>query len=293
MNRKSPRVAVVLGGGGLKPFAALPLFTFLESNKIPIDLLVGCSGGSIVVSLLASGFSPDRILKEIVPGIKRSMFRINVRSVLSVAKLPYGKLNRESAFVRPEPIQKAMHRFFGERRLEDLPVKTILQATNFQTGEAVALRCGLLADCVYASSAIYPLLPPLKIGKRWLFDGTFSAPVPVLQTTNEKVDIVIMVDFLEKLLPDPNGIFDGIMHTSMINIKAITSSQMALAIDMMHSELVYMKVEFERYISFWETDKLPMILESGEKALDRVKDDLLVIYNHKCSAIENVRSSHS
>jgi NTE family protein len=269
-----------LGGGGLKPFAALPLFTFLETNKIPVNLLVGCSGGSIVVSLIASGFSPERIINEIIPEIKRSMFRINPRSVLSIPKLPFGKLDRESAFVMDRPIRKAMHHFFGERKFEDLPVKTILQATNFQNGEPVALKCGSLADAVYASSAIYPLLPPIKIGRRWLFDGTFSAPVPVLQTTNENIDMVILVDFLEKLQKDPKGIFDGIMHTSMINIKSITASQMTLAIDMLPSEIIYMKVEFERFISFWETDKLPMILEAGKIALDKISSELTGIYAH-------------
>ncbi len=48
MNGSAPKLAIVLGGGGIKPYAALPLITFLQEQQIPVDMLVGCSGGSII-----------------------------------------------------------------------------------------------------------------------------------------------------------------------------------------------------------------------------------------------------
>jgi NTE family protein len=169
---------------------------------------------------------------------------------------------------------------FGFRRIEDLKLKTILQATDFQTGEGVGLETGDLADCVYASSAIYPLLPAIKIGKRWLFDGNFSAPIPVLQAVRHRPDIIIVVDFHEKLSPDPKGYFETTVHTGKIYARTIKAAQTCLTLNLHEGELIYMKMNFEKYITMWEVEKMPAILEVGEAALDRVKDEILLAINN-------------
>lgn len=279
MSNCIPKVAVVLGGGGIKPYSAIPLISFLESQKIPVDLLVGCSGGSIMVSLWASGYTTDQMLYEVAPRLKKSTFKANWKAFLSIANLPTGRMDKESALVHAGPIQKFMKELWGDTRLEDLKTKTILQVTDFQTGEGIGLEYGLLADCVYASSAIYPLLPAIKIGNRWLFDGAYTAPVPILQAIKHNVDIIIVVDFLEKVQADPHGIFENLMHTGKLNAKTIAENQMALSIDLHHSEVIYMKVEFEKFISFWEIEKFPQILEAGEKALGKIKDEFMCLYN--------------
>jgi len=273
-----PKVAVVLGGGGIKPYSAIPLIRFLESEKIPVHLLVGCSGGSIMVSLWASGYTPDQMLYEIAPRLSKSTFKANWKAFMSIANLPFGRLDKESALVHAGPIQKFLKGIWGDMRLEDLKTKTVLQVTDFQTGEGIGLDSGVLADCVYASSAIFPLLPPIKIGDRYLFDGAYTAPVPILQAIKHDVDIIIMVDFLEKVQKDPQGIFENLMHTGKLNAKTITANQMALSLDLHRAEIVYMKVEFEKFISFWEIEKFPSILEAGEKAVAKIRDEFLFFY---------------
>jgi predicted acylesterase/phospholipase RssA len=44
---RRPKVGVVLGSGGIKPFSAIALFEFLDEMGIVVDLLVGCSGGGL------------------------------------------------------------------------------------------------------------------------------------------------------------------------------------------------------------------------------------------------------
>jgi NTE family protein len=216
----------------------------------------------------------------VAPQLKKSTFKANWKAFMAIANLPFGRMNRESALIHSGPIQKIMKGLWGDTRLEDLKIKTIIQVTDFQTGEGIGLESGLLADCVYASSAIYPLLPPIQIGQRWLFDGAFTAPIPVLQAIKRKPDIIIVVDFLEKLHQDPNGFLDTMIHIGNLNIKTISATQMALSIDLHHAEIIYMKVEFEKYISFWEIEKFPFILDAGKKALDKIKDEFLLAYKH-------------
>ncbi len=275
-----PTVALVLGGGGIKPYSVIPLLKFLEHNNIRLDLIVGCSGGAIMSALLASGYAPEHIVDTIVSRLKKNLFRPDLRTIASLAGLPFSKMDKASAFINPGPIRKFFRELFGSRRIEDLRLKTILQATDFQTGEGVGLERGDLANSVYASSAIFPLLPALKIGERWLFDGGFSAPIPVLQAVRHRPDIIIVVDFLEKLSPDPQGYFETTLHTSKIFEKTIKAAQTCLTLNLHVGEMIYVKMNFEKYITIWEIEKMPAILKAGEIALEKVKDEILLAYNH-------------
>ena len=60
---KRPKVALVLSGGGAKGFAHLGVLKVLEEEKIPVDIIVGTSIGSIVGGLYAIGYSADDIIK--------------------------------------------------------------------------------------------------------------------------------------------------------------------------------------------------------------------------------------
>ena len=56
-----PSVALVLGGGGAKGFAEIPVLEMLEKMDIPIDIIVGTSFGSVVGGLYAAGYSIPEI----------------------------------------------------------------------------------------------------------------------------------------------------------------------------------------------------------------------------------------
>src|SRR4030042_1219076 len=49
-----PRVALVLGGGAARGFAHVGVIRALEQEKIPIDLIVGTSVGSLIGAIYAS-----------------------------------------------------------------------------------------------------------------------------------------------------------------------------------------------------------------------------------------------
>ena len=279
MDKHVPKVAVVLGGGGIKPFSTIPLFSFLDEMNIPVDLLVGCSGGGILATLYSYGYSPDEMMYEILPLIKKSIFKKNWRTFLSLLNVPFIAMDKHSAFFKPEPLRKLALELFKNRRLEELKPKTILQVTDFETGEGIGLESGDLVDCIYASSAIYPFLPPIRVNERWVFDGVFSAPVPILQAVKRNADIIIVMDFLEKIQGNPRGPLDIMMHLSKLYSKTIMANQMALTIDLHHSEIIYIKVHFEKDVSLWETEHFPLILDAGRKAVEKQKETILQVLN--------------
>lgn len=275
-NRK---IAVVLGGGGIKPFASLPLFSFFEKKNIIPDIIVGCSGGAILTSMIGTGIPLETISKEIIPQINSSLFQKNWKFILSLIGIPFIVPQREDAILKPQKMLKLMFDYLGNTKIEDTNPKIILQATDYLNGESVALDHGNLVKSVYASAAIYPFLPPVKINNRWLFDGGFSSPVPVLQAVRQGADVIIVLDFLEKIHPDPKGIFNIIMHIPRFLTKTVISQQMALSIDLHDAEIFYIKVNFDKYVPMWQTESLPYIIESGKDAVNKSEEELLRLLN--------------
>ncbi len=157
---RRPKVAVVIGGGGLKSLAAIALFEFLSDAQIDIDLLVGCSGGGIMAALRGAGYDSTQMRDSITQSLNKKLFRkIDYRSIAGIAKLPFGRFDKSSGILKPDPIRRVYRRVFGDLRLEDLQPETVLQATDYQTGEGVVLNTGLVADAVYASAALSTDLP--------------------------------------------------------------------------------------------------------------------------------------
>ena len=52
-NQEKPRIALVIGSGGIKCAAAIGMWRVLQEENISIDSVVGCSGGSMYGALIA------------------------------------------------------------------------------------------------------------------------------------------------------------------------------------------------------------------------------------------------
>lgn len=271
-----PKVAVVLSSGGIKPLAAIPLFEFLDEALIPIDLLVGCSGGSVMSALRGSGYDKEKTLELISKVTQRSLFTpIDFRAVLGMSGLPFGKFNAQTGLIRPQKLKRALYEMFGDRRIEDLSPKTLLQATDIQTGEGVVMEQGLLVDAVYASSAVFPLLPPIEIDGRWLGDGYYTSSLPVMEAVKRGMDVIIAVIFHDPINTQANSYMACLSNYYTIQGDAITRFQLALSINMHEYEIIMIKVPFKNPINMWDIHHIPEIIETGRLAIDAHKEDIL------------------
>ncbi len=270
-----PVMALVLASGGLKPLSAVPLLEFLDREGIKEDLLVGCSGGSMVAAWRAAGYSCTEIRALAQNGINRRVFRKDWRALLGMYRLPGGRYEKQSAIFKPERFRQRCTEMFGERRMEDLATKLVIQATDFDTGEGLGLTRGRLADAVCASTAIYPFFPPILMDGRWLFDGCYSAPVPVMHAVNHPADIIIVVEVLERLTAPPEGFFNSMVHVNKILSQTMMRSQMTLSVMLHHYEIIYLKVRFEKYLQIWDFHALDQIYAAGQAAVDEHKQEIL------------------
>jgi len=279
-NRK-PKVGVVVGSGGIKAISSIPLFEFLDEAEIDVDLLIGCSGGSIFAGLWAVGNDAPEIRNIARDLWRRELFtKIDYKTLSSIAGLPFSRFDKTSGLVKPDVVQSTYKRVYGDHKLENLRMRTLLQSTDVLTGESVILNSGLLRDAVYASSAMFPVLPPISIEGRWLMDGACCTPLPILEAVNEGMDVIIAISNEERKMEEPNNFIESLMRTIGYQTSWLRRNQVALSVDIHHHEIILVNVVFDSKIGLRSINKIPEILEEGEKAVDKKKDEIL-------AAIEN------
>jgi len=280
--KRKPKVGVVVGSGGMKSLSSIALFEFLDEAQIDVDLLIGCSGGSGFIASWACGNDAHTMREQAFKfwGNKKLLTRTDYRSLLSIAGLPFGRFDKSCGLLKPDLALKAYEEMYGDRRIEDLPIRTMLQTTDVLSGEPVMLTRGLLREAVYASGALFPLLPPLCIDGRWLMDGIYSSPLPVLEAVNNEMDVVIAMTYEERTTAESKGFVSYFMRCHGYSHHWLQRNQTALSVEMHHHEIVFINVVFDKYISLRSTRRIPEILERGKDAVEHKKDEIL-------AAIEN------
>jgi NTE family protein len=278
---RRPKIGVVLGSGGIKPLAAVAVFDFLEESRIDCDLLVGCSGGSLIAGGKALGYSTERILELYRSYFRRKPFStLDYRTLLGIANFPLGRFNLEAGIVKPMRLLRFFRDVYGDSRLGELHIPTVLQATDIQTGRGVVLNSGSLAEAIYASTAMYPIVPPIQFQGKWLVDGAFTSPLPLLEAVKRKMDIVIAVIFNEKNNPEPKQFFEGFYNIISSFTRSLTQSQVSMAVEFHHYEIIFLNVTFDKRIAVTDSKSMADIVDAGRRAVDAKKDEILKTIQH-------------
>ncbi len=274
--KRRPKVGLVLGSGGIKALAAIPLLQFLEKENIDTDLIIGCSGGSLVGGYWASGKQADDIRDNVNHLWSRDLFaKTDYRTLLSIAGLPFGRFDLNNGMIKADRIKKRYLDMWGDQRVEDLPRKMVFQTTEALTGNPEQLKEGKVWEAAYASGALFPILPGIEINGKFLIDGVFGSPLPVMEAVNEGMDVIIAMSY-EELTDEPSkGFFPYFMRTTDYFQRWLRRNQTALSIDLHHHEIVFLNVVFDRYISFRATRRIPQILEAGDKVVEEQGSNII------------------
>lgn len=150
------KVGIALSGGGARGFAHAGALLALEEAGIKPDIMAGVSAGSIVSALYASGMKPEEIL-NIFDGVK-----FNDLCELSVPKDGFFSLDRFKRFMR---------KHISSELIEDLPMPTLICATDLDNGVPVAFDCGNVVNAIVASCSIPIVFKPVKINSNYYVDG--------------------------------------------------------------------------------------------------------------------------
>src|SRR3954471_745711 len=130
------RIAVVIGAGSVKCAAAIGLLRVLAREGIDIDLLVGCSAGSIFAALAAFGHESEAAA-HIAGHLwthELTAARDN-RALLSVLLPRLFGFNEHFGLRRDNRVMSRLRDVFGAVRFEELRIPLRICATDFHTGE--------------------------------------------------------------------------------------------------------------------------------------------------------------
>jgi NTE family protein len=208
-----PRIALALSGGGARGIAHVGVLKVLDEMRIPISCVTGTSMGSIVSGAFAVGRSPDEIEKMVLATNWDEIFRDNPpRTDIAIRRKAddfktlfapeFGVKDGGLALPKGVIAGVAIEGFLrvvaqpaaGIDDFDKLPVPWRAVATDIETGEAVVLSHGSVAEAMRASMSVPGAIAPVQMDGRLLVDGMIANNLPIDQARRLCGDVVIAVN---------------------------------------------------------------------------------------------------
>lgn len=213
--REPARIALVLGGGAARGFAHIGVLKILESNGIPIHMIVGTSAGSFVGSLYAYGLNAYQIQK----------LSLDIqRSDIADFTIP------DNGFIKGDLLEEYVNRMLRNTTMEKLRIPFYATATELPNGKETVFGTGNTGKAVRASCSIPGVFNPAMIGNKMYVDGGVVSPVPVDAAKRLGADVVIAVDISSDLdTTKPSGTIETILQAINIMSSRISVAQLSRA----------------------------------------------------------------
>lgn len=176
---KPAKIALVLGAGSSKGFAHIGVLKILETNKIPVHMIVGTSVGSVIGSFYAYGLSAF--------DLQKLSFSIEQKDIVDLT-IP------DNGFIKGEKLEEFVNKTLKNTPMEKLKIPFYAVATEIQNGQETVFGRGNTGQAVRASCSIPGVFRPVKIGDKVYVDGGVVSPVAVEAAKRLGADLVIAVD---------------------------------------------------------------------------------------------------
>ena len=193
-----PRVGLVLSGGGARGLTHIGVLKVLERERIPVDFIAGTSMGAIIGGLYASGMDAGALERELLQLDWPQMFASRVdRQHLSHRRKEEdyafsaavelgardGELRAPQGTIASRGLEVLLRRLtLPVRQLphfDALPTPFRAVATDMESGEALVMQEGDLAQALRASMSVPGLFAPIERDDRLLGDGGLVNNLPV------------------------------------------------------------------------------------------------------------------
>src|SRR6186997_2326866 len=262
--RKAHKIALVLGGGGLKGFAHIGVFRALKEMGITPTVVAGTSIGALIGAAYARGMDTSEMADRARALKRRDLFRLNRMGFI---------LERQhaAAIYMEEPLREVVKSVATEMRFDQLKTNLLVNTVDITRGTQVVwglpgLRHVSVTDAVYASCALPGFYPPGHVDNRLCVDGGVIDNLPV-SIASRGMDAVIAVDTGSSDLEPENDIATA--GFASIYMRAATTMMHALQLAPFGNWakppmiLIRPKVNHIGWFSFSHTDEL---IEAGHTA---------------------------
>ncbi|HKZ57727.1 MAG TPA: patatin-like phospholipase family protein [Thermodesulfovibrionales bacterium] len=245
------KIALVLGAGASRGFAHIGVLKILESNKIPIHMIVGTSAGSFVGSIYAYGFTAFQLQKM--------SFSIERGEIVDLT-IP------DNGFVKGEKLEEYINTLLNNTPIEKLRIPFYAVATDIQNAQEVVFGKGNTGTAVRASCSIPGIFRPVKVGDRTYVDGGIVSPVAIDAAKRYGADFVIAVDISSDIGDrPPESTIETILQSVSIMYSKLSSIQLSKA-----DIVIRPKVGYIGSSDF--TKKHEAVLEGEKAAIEALPD---------------------
>lgn len=192
------RIALVLGGGGLKGFAHIGVLRVLQARGIRPAITCGTSIGALIAAAYASGMSLDAMEARARAMQRADLFRLNHVGML------LDRMRSRSIYLE-EPLRAVIEGVVPDVRFDEIDHDLLVNTVDLQRGTQVVwglpgLRDVSLRDAVYASCALPGYFPPGVVNGATCVDGGTTDNLPVA-IAGLGADVIIGVDVGSSDLP--------------------------------------------------------------------------------------------
>jgi NTE family protein len=209
------KVALVLGAGSSRGFAHIGVLKVLESNKIPIHLIVGTSAGSFVGSLYAYGYNAFQLQKM--------SFSLEKGDIIDLT-IP------DNGFIKGEKLEEFINSTVKNTPLDKMRIPFYAVATDIVNGQEVVFGKGNTGTAVRASCSIPGIFRPVKIDNRMYVDGGVVSPVAVDAARRMGADVIIAVDIASAAGDaQPESTIDTVLQSISIMYSKLSALQLQRA----------------------------------------------------------------
>ena len=210
-SENSPKIGLVLSGGGSKGFAHIATLKALDSLNIPIDYIAGTSFGAIVGAMYALGYSGKQIEKM---ALATDWYEVQ-NDEPERKFLPYfrkkdtGKYQLDFGLKGVKPVTPT-GLIYGQKIILELskwtrnyeqvydfdkfPIPFRCNAFDIISGKEVIIKEGSLANALRASISIPTIFAPVEWGDALLVDGGVVNNLPVDIAKEMGADIILAID---------------------------------------------------------------------------------------------------
>lgn len=159
------KIALALGGGGMKGYTHIGVLRQLEREGYEIAAIAGTSAGGIIGSLYCCGYSPDEIESFVEELDQRTIF--------------HHDKDEQPALLGLGGLLNLLKSKIGDTDFNNLHVPFTCTAVDMHSGCEIIMNSGKVIDAVQATSAMPGIFPAKIIGNLYLVDGGIFDPVPV------------------------------------------------------------------------------------------------------------------
>lgn len=267
-SQTSPRIALVLSGGGALGYAHIGVLQALDESGIKPSIIAGTSMGAIVGALYSQGYSGKQLFEFVKQRRLNTLYR----------NIHVSFLNINRGLGSYKHVKNLLNDAIPHNSFDSLGIPFICVGTNIQTGKP-EVRCSgsNLAEWVLASASIPIVFKPQLIDGEYYCDGGFVDNLPANYLPEDNYDICIGIDLVPSEKPNTDNYFSNKYSASdiycnmILDINSIKGREKCDYIIQPHKDVKYGLLDFRKYKILYQRgyDAMKEWIESHPEILER------------------------